>query len=223
MKLVHATLRPARVIEVLDQGKIKVEAPGKFAEADKDNLPPVYPFFGQHANSYSSVNVDDEVWLLSCSDNKRQLHWIRKDNFEEEDKDLINGKNVDILMNRSSGISRAILMFDDENGWLIQNGPGSIRMSNDGSIYITSGDTNRGISITPSGISFGTSGASNHTACFGDETQKAMECIYALFEALKLAAGKSAYTAHLVPAIESQIKALNDTIPNITSVNVTMG
>ena len=117
-----------------------------------------------------SVNVDDEVWLLSCSDNKRQLHWIRKDNFEEEDKDLINGKNVDILMNRSSGISRAILMFDDENGWLIQNGPGSIRMSNDGSIHITSGDTNRGISITPSGISFGTSGASNHTACFGDET-----------------------------------------------------
>ena len=50
-----------------------------------------------------------------------------------------------------------------------------------------------------------------------------MECVYALFEALKRAAGKSAYTVHLVPAIESQIEALNNTIPNITSANVSMG
>lgn len=206
----------------MGQGKIRVEAPGKFAEADKDNLPPVYPFFGQHANSYTSVDIDDEVWLLSCSDNKRQLHWIRKDNFEVNDAGLMEGKNVDILMHRKSGKGWATLMFDDGNGWVITNDRAAIKLDPDGSVLLTNGEPNRDISIDTNGISLGTVGGSLHKACFGDETQNALICISAMLEALSVAAGKSAYTAHLVPAIKSYIKTLSDTIPKVTSENVTL-
>lgn len=222
MKLVHATLRPARVIEVLGRGKIRVEAPGKFSAADKDSLPPVYPFFGQHANSYTTVNEGDEVWLLSCSDNPRQLHWIRKDNFEENDQEMMGGKNVEILMNQKSGIGWATLLFEDGTGWLLRNGEGIINIDKDGNILLSINEPNRAISISSEGISLGTKGVSNHKAAFGDETQKALEVIYALFNALKMAAGESKFTAHLVPAITSQLSGLDIQIPKITSENVTL-
>jgi hypothetical protein len=201
---------------------IKVDAPGKFAAADKDKLPPVYPFFGQHTNSFSSVDVDDEVWLLSCSDNKRQLHWFRKDNYEEANLDLMNGKNVDILVNRESGAGWATLMFEDGQGWIIRNNDGKINVRKDGSILLDSGDPHRVIDICSDSISLGSVGGSKHKAAYGDEVQQIFESVYAMMQTLKVAAGQSSFTAHLVPAIESQITNIKTKIPLVTSENVTL-
>lgn len=222
MKLVHATLRPARVIEVLGQGKIRVDAPGKFSEDDKGSLPPVWPFFGQHANSYSSVKEGDEVWLLACSDNKRQLHWIRKDNFEEADAGWMEGENVEIFMNREQATGWAVLMFSDGTGWVMRNGEASINIQNDGKITLDPGIPNRALEISVDGISLGSRGQSRHKAARGDEVQDCLSAIAATLKSLKVAASKSAYTKHLVPAINSQLKGLNKKISQVTSENVSI-
>lgn len=205
----------------MGQGKIKVEAPGLFAGSEKNNCPPVYPFFGQHANSYSSVNEGDEVWLLSCSDNKRQLHWFRKDNYEEADVGLMDGKNVEILMNRESGIGWATLMFEDGMGWIIRNNNSIVNITTDG-VLLDSGAPHRVIDINSDCISIGSAGKSKYKAALGDEVQKTFESIYALLKSLKSAADMSAYTKHLVPAIESQLESINSRIPKVTSDNVTL-
>ena len=205
----------------MGQGKIKVEAPGLFAGAEKDNCPPVYPFFGQHANSYSSVEEGDEVWLLSCTDNKRQLHWIRKDDHEKADVGLMDGKNVEILMNRESGVGWATLMFEDGMGWIIRNNNSIINVTTDG-VMLDAGAPHRVIDINSGCISLGTAGKSKYKAALGDEVQKAFESTYALLKALRAAANMSAYTKHLVPAIDSQLSSLDQRIPKIISDNVTL-
>lgn len=206
----------------MEHGAIRVDAPGKFAEADKDKLPPVYPFFGGHANSYSSVDVDDEVWLLATSDNPRQLHWFRKDDHVEADAGLLEGKNVEIFMNRTSGIGWATLMFEDGTGWLIRNGEGKINIRKDGSILLDTGDPHRAIDINAGGISLGSVGKSKHKAAYGDEVQECFEYIHASLAALQQAASASLYTAHLVPAITAQISNIKSKIPEVTSENVTL-
>ena len=212
MKLVHATLR---------QGKIKVEAPGLFAGADKDNCPPVYPFFGQHPNSYSSVNEGDEVWLLSCTDNKRQLHWFRKDDYEENNAGLLDGKNVEIIMNRESGIGWATLLFEDGMGWIIRNNNSAINITSDG-ILLDTGAPHRTIDINSGGISLGTAGGSKHKAALGDEVQRTFQAILGTLNSLAIAAESTAFTKHLAPAIRSQIDSISTRIPKITSDNVTL-
>lgn len=205
----------------MGQGKIKVEAPGLFAGAEKDKCPPVYPFFGQHANSYSSVEEGDEVWLLSCTDNKRQLHWIRKDDHEEADAGLMEGKNVEIIMRRESNTGWATLMFDDGHGWIISNNQATVKITTDG-VLVDAGATRRVIDVNRDNISLGSQGKSSHKAALGDEVQKTFESIYATLNALKVAASSSIYTMHLVPAIESQLEVINSRIPKVTSEIVTL-
>ena len=53
MRLLYGTLRPGRVLKVLENGNIKAYAPGLFAEEDVEMTPPVMPFFGLFSNSYS--------------------------------------------------------------------------------------------------------------------------------------------------------------------------
>ena len=97
MKLSQGILRPGRVLEVLDNGKIKATAPGLFNAQDQPLLPPILPFPSWHANSYSSPKVGDEVWVLNLMDNPLQLHWFRKDNFTENP--VIQEENVEVLCN----------------------------------------------------------------------------------------------------------------------------
>ena len=53
MDLSKAILRPGKVIEVLENGKIRADVPGLFSLEDKDKLPPILPFPLGHANTYS--------------------------------------------------------------------------------------------------------------------------------------------------------------------------
>ena len=134
----------------------------------------------------------------------------------------MEGKNVEILMNRESGIGWATLMFEDGMGWLIRNGEGKINIRKDGSILIDSGNPHRVIDVCMDSISLGSAGGSKHKAAYGDEVQECLECIYATLETLKYAAASTAFTTHLAPAIESQLANIKNKIPKITSENVTL-
>lgn len=155
MKLAHGTLRPATVIEVLDDGQIKVDAPGLFDAQDKDGCPPVYPFYGQHANSFSSVAVNDEVWVMSFADNPLQLHWIRKDDFGAVNGDLMEGETVDIFMNRKTGKGNAILMYSDEVGWVMRLNGATIGITQSGDIVLDPGELGGHLIMPNANISTG--------------------------------------------------------------------
>ena len=63
MKLATGILRPGIILEVLDNWKIKVSAPGLFSSEDKDLIPPIMPFWeliGSHSNSFSTPVKGDE-------------------------------------------------------------------------------------------------------------------------------------------------------------------
>ena len=122
MKLACGTLRPGKVMKVEEKGIIKASAPGLFSDQDNpDDLPPIYPWFHEHANSYSSVKKDDEVWIMNFSDNPLQLHWLRKDDIENNNDFPIGdeGENVEIVVNRE---------FEDSNWATIYFSNGDIRM-----------------------------------------------------------------------------------------------
>jgi hypothetical protein len=147
MRLSSGTLRPGKILEVLENGRIKASAPGIFMEEDKDNMPPIYPFFElspQHTNSYSTPVVGDEIWLLNQSDNPEQLYWFRKDNHVENNKALFNEggvTNVEILCNRSSNIGLATLYFSDGSGWILRRDQSFLQLSPDNSILLKTNDS----------------------------------------------------------------------------------
>lgn len=147
MRLSSGTLRPGKILEVLENGRIKASAPGLFMEEDKDNIPPIYPFFelsAQHANSYSTPVVGDEIWLLNQSDNPEQLYWFRKDNHVENNKALFDeggSTNVEILCNRSSEVGLATLYFSDGSGWILRRDQSFLQLAPDGSIQLKTNDS----------------------------------------------------------------------------------
>lgn len=222
MKLIHGTLRPGRVLEVLEGGDIKVEAPGLFTAEDKDNLPPVMPFFGGHANTYSAPKVNDEVWVLSYSDNPRSLHWLRKDDGKTVNKDLITGENVEILCNRANGAGWATIMFESGKGWIIKNDNSVINIRKDGSILLNPNMPNRTIDLCSNSISLGSEGGSKHPAALGDEVQACLEIIQTALETIKQTASMNAYTAPIGIALGGMPAQLKKQAAKTVSSNVTL-
>lgn len=223
MKLTNATMRPGRVVEVLEGGNIKVEAPGLFLREDAKSNPPVMPFFGQHANSYSSVAVGDEVWVMNQSDNKLDLRWFRKDDHIEPDKKLYNdGKNVEVLVNRETPAGWASLYFTDGSGWVITHRGATISIAKDGSILLDSGMPHGTISVGTNGISLGTKNRSAHPATYGDETEDCLNIILQALQAVYHAASTNLYTLPVALALEGYPEKLQQAIPEIKSTNVTL-
>lgn len=222
MKLIHGTLRPGRVIEVLEGGDIKVEAPGLFSAEDKENLPPVMPFFGGHANTYSAPEVDDEVWVLSYTDNPRSLHWLRKDDGKAVNKDLIQGEDVEILCNRETGAGWATIMFESGQGWIIRNNESLINIRKDGSIILNPNMPNRTVDLCSSSISLGSEGGSKHPAALGDEVQECLEIIQTALETIKQTAAMNAYTSPIGIALGGLPAQLKKKAARVTSANVTL-
>jgi hypothetical protein len=176
MKLINGTLRPGEVLEILENGKIKASAPGLFLEEDKDNLPPIMPFFeicGSHSNAFSSPNVGDEVWILNMADNPLQLYWFRKDDHVTNNAEVFNEanelaskagrpsptENVEILCNREAGVGWATIYFSDGSGWVIKNNESAIQIWPDGMIQIGLNNAkNRSIFVDQGGVFLGGSG-----------------------------------------------------------------
>lgn len=222
MKLINGILRPARVLEVLENGCIRVEAPGLFSSEDQSNLPPVYPFFGLHSNTWSAPEINDEVWVLSFSDNERDLHWFRKDDTASTNADLITGEDVEVLCNRPAGMSYAQIYFTSGDGWIIRNDGSTINIRKDGTILLDPGIPHRVIDLCDGSISLGTEGGSQHPAVYGDENQTCLEYIQTALETIKQAAGCNAYTKPISIALGSLPSTIKEQIPKTVSSNVTL-
>lgn len=133
MKLMNGTLRPGRITEVLENGNVRVDAPGLFSREDGSATPPIMPFFGWHANTYTEPKVNQEIWVMNFSDNPLQLFWFRKDSDRlKHNIDLEQGTNVEILCNRETPGGYASIYFSDGTGWVISAGDNSITITPDG-------------------------------------------------------------------------------------------
>lgn len=223
MKLKNGTIRPGVVIEVLEGGNIKVEAPGLFSREDKDKLPPVYPFpFYNNSNKFSSVKELEEVWILNFSDNPRQLYWIRKDNMHVNNKELLTEENVEIICNRDLGASWATIYFSDGSGWIIKNDDSMIQIRQDGSILLDTNWPNRVIDINAASISLGSKEKSAHPAAYGDVVMETLQKIQISLELIKQSANMNPYTKPIAMALGRLPAEIKDLIPKTISTNVTL-
>jgi hypothetical protein len=222
MKLANAILRPAKVIEVLDGGKIRAMVPGLFPEEFKDKLPPIYPFFTNHSNSFSEPKVYEDVWVLNFPDNPLDLHWFRKDNHVEVDKEILQGKNVEVLCNREAGMGYAQIYFTDGTGWIIRNEESIIQIRKDGSIMLQMDWPHRTIDINSDNISLGSEGQSSHPAALGDKTQDSITAICGLLNAVSTVAKTNPYTMMISTTIDSLLPGIKSSIGPIASKHVTL-
>ena len=223
MNLRDCILRPGTVKQVLENGEIKAVVPGLFNINDIEKAPPIYPFFGNQSNSYSYPNEGEEVWVLNVLGNNRQLYWFRKDDYKENNKELLQEENVEVLCNKEFGGGLwASIYFSDGSGWVINRDDSRIQIKSDGSILLDSGFPGRLIDINSQSISLGSPGKSKHTAAYGDVVTDTMEIIYNMFNMIKEASKISPQTQGISVAIESQINQLNSIIPKIASQNVTL-
>ena len=222
MELMNGILRPGNVLEVLENGCIKAYAPGLFSKEDKDKLPPIMPFFGLHSNTFSSPLEGDEIWVLNITNNPQQLFWFRKDDYKENNKDLIGEENVEIICNREAGSEWATLYFSDGSGWVIKKDDSMIQIRKDGSILLDTQWNKRTIDINDKCISLGSVGESAHKAAYGDVVQDCLRKIQITLETVMTAAKATAQTMPISTAIEAHIYSIKELVPKVTSPNVTL-
>ena len=224
MKLSSATIRPGKVLEVLDnKGTIKASAPGLFTSQDKDKLPPImHAPWGAHPNSFTTPDEGKEVWIINFTDNKRQLYWFRKDPFDKNNSDNNNvqdEQNVEILWSRKSGMGWATIYFSDDSGWIIRNDDSKIQINPDGEICLSLPEAHRTIDINSDGISIGSKGSSAHPATYADKLEDILSTINQQFALIKQAATTNPYTAAIGSVIDT---SWSNKIPDIESIHVTI-
>lgn len=222
MRLLYGTLRPGRVLKVLENGNIKAYAPGLFAEEDVETTPPVMPFFGLFSNSYSEPKKGQEIWVLNLDDNPQQLFWFRKDDHKLNNSELESLQNVEIICNREAGTGFASIYFSDGTGWIFRNGSSVIEIRADGSILLNSGMSDRIVHICPNSISLGSEGGSSHPATYADKTQDVLSQIQSALTIIRQAASTNPYTAPIANALGSTPEKIKTLIPQIQSPNVTL-
>lgn len=228
MKLKHGTMRPGKVMQVLEKGQIKASAPGLFSDQENpDNLPPIYPFFGFHSNAFSSLKKDDEVWVLNFKDNDRQLHWLRKDNYNkcldgfpttEEDQ------NVEVIVNREYGDSTwATIYFSNGDGWVIKEDESIINIRSDGSILLKSNSEKGVIDLYKGGVSIGAEGGASDNAMLYSEWDKWLKNdLCGALTAFSTALKANPYTMPAGTALDELIPKLQASGMNIKSNYVTL-
>lgn len=224
MKLINAIIRPGIVVEVLEYGNIKASVPGLFSsQEDKELLPIITPFFiGSHANSYTQPTELDEVWVINFVDNPQQLYWFRKDNYIENNKEILQEENVEVLCNRESGASWATIYFSDGSGWIIKKDDSKFQIRPDGSLVLQMNWPNRTIDINSENISLGAEGKSEHPAVYGDQLVSFCTELVCLLKKLALTASINPYTAQLSVDLNNGSNKLTNMINKLTSPHVTL-
>jgi hypothetical protein len=244
MKLMSATIRPAKVLEIVEDGNgtIKVSAPGLFPDVDSEGnpidttlLPPIYPWpFGHHSNSYSCPKVDEQIWVMSFEDNSMQLYWVRKDDWiaEESLPENMQGlpltdetQNLEVVVNREFEDSKwAILYFDNDDGWMMKKDEdGLINIRADGSILLKTNFDKRIIDICEDSIALGTEGqAEDNAMLFSKWKEWADELLNQIKTTLTNAASANPYTANLVPAFQAMATNLQPKIDPVKSEHVSI-
>lgn len=226
MNLSQGNIRPGKVLSIEDEkGTIKASCCGLFSEEDKpEDLPPVFPFPLGGANNFSSMKVDDEIWVLFFKDNSLELFYIRKDAFPENlDSILSSGyKECEVIASREMPTGFVQLYFTDGEGWIIRNLDSVIQMRKDGSIFLDTGTNHRKIDICENSISIGSEGGSEHTAAYGDKVVNSLNILNNLLNAVSKAAQNIPYTIPISTAIESLRTSFEESIQEIESMHVTI-
>lgn len=226
MILSKAHIRPGRVLSIEDtNGTIKAYCCGLFSDQDTvDKLPPVYQFPLAGTNSYYSVAIDDEVWVLFFDDNPLELFYIRKDNFPENLKNILenNYETVEVLASREMTSGVVQLYFTDGDGWIIRNLDAVINMRKDGTIVLDTGSSHRAIDICDNSISLGTIGGSEHPAALGDNVVKSLNILSNLLNAVSQNAKTNPYTVNISLAIDALLQSFTDSLDNIESKHITL-
>lgn len=220
MELKNVTIRPAKVVSVMDNNIIKVTAPGIFSKTDDpDLLPPVYPFLESSSNSFSALNINDEVWLLSVEDNPLELFWIRKPDYEFGLDGRPEGVNVEILMRKQSGAGWCEMYFEDGSGLILKNDSSSIRMDKSGDIIISAGGKHNNITLNREGV---TIGVGSQPAVLGNELVELFDLLIITLEEISTMAALSPYTTPISVPINKMISVLQNKMDCICSKYVTL-
>jgi len=231
VKLIHATIRPGKVLEIVEDGagQIKASAPGLFTDADgTEVLPPIYPWpFGHHANSYSCPKVDEEVWIISFTDNPLQLHWVRKDDFPENLKDFPltdEAQNLEVVVNREFEDSKwAVLYFDNDDGWMMKKDEdGWINIRQDGSILLKTKHDKRIIDICEDSIALGTEGKAEDSAMLFSKWKEFADELCGDLDKLAKALNNNPYTAAAGAVLTPLIEPLKQKIAPVESKHVSI-
>lgn len=224
MKLLHGTIRPGTVLEVLDNGDIKASAPGLFNITDDIKLlPPISPWMiGNNTNSFSKPLQYEEVWILNFEDNPRQLYWFRKDTVTNNENIEITEENVEILCNREIGGEWCTIYFSDGSGWVIGKGDSKINIKSNGSIILTNGMPNRCIDINGNNISIGSENSSAHPAAYGDETENIIMSLCILLNGIGMKALANPHTAAIGTELMAKLPNIIKKISNISSQHITI-
>ena len=237
MKLIHGTIRPGKVLEVIEDGNgnIKASAPGIFSEEDDlEKLPPIYPWpFGHHSYSYSCPKVDEEIWVMAFADNSLQLYWVRKDDWIAENslpKNMSDlplsdeTQNLEIIVNREFEDSKwAILYFDNDDGWVMKKDEdGLINIRKDGSILLKTNFDKRIIDICKDSIALGTEGKADDSAMLYSKWKDWADTLCQGLGTIASTAASNPYTAPLAAPIQSLQSQLQPKIAPIESKNVSI-
>lgn len=225
------TLRPGKVLEVLEGGNIKASAPGLFTDADgTEVLPPIYPFPFGHANTFSCPKTGEEVWVLSVSNNPLQLYWFRKDNFTENNTDFPiddEGENVEIVVNRNYGDEEeptwATLYFSNGSGWMMKKGEdGWINIREDGSILLKTKHDKRIIDICEDSIALGTEGKAGDSAMLFSKWKDFADTLCDDLDKLAKALSNNPYTAPVGAVFSPLVPLLKPKIDPVESKHVSI-
>ena len=214
--MMNVTMRPGKVIEVLEHGNIKVEAPGLFDRSDKDNLPIVMPWYSAGTNSYNTPTLHDWVWVLNVSDNPLQLFWFRKDDHVANNGDLEMKKDIEILCNKSVAKGQAQLYYADDEGWVMKVGNKGFNIDNTGNVKI---ETQSGGKLSVEGKTVNC-GSATEPGVLGNSLSDVLSNISATLKAIRSAASGNYITAPIAIAIGQQPETLDDLIPNTLSQDV---
>ena len=226
MKLSQAHIRPGRVLKLEDEnGVIKGSCCGLFTDQDDpEKLPPMYQFPLGGANNFSSMHVDDEIWVLFFDDNPMEIFYIRKDIIPETLKDILSKKyeEVEVLASREMPAGMVQIYFTDGEGWIIRNVDSVIQLRKDGSIFLDTGSAHRKIDICSNSISLGSENGSEHPAAYGDKIVNTFNILENILTAIADTAQASPYTAGIATAINTLKQVYKDSIPEIESLHVTL-
>lgn len=218
MNLASCKLRPGQILEVLENGRVRVEAAGLFSAEDGQKLPIIEPFvMGGNSNSFSSPKIYDWVWVLNNEDNPQQLYWLKKEDSAEANKSFADDTDVEIICNREVPGGNASLSYGGNGGWNISTPSGSINITPEGYINLTAGDFS--VEVNENGVNLG---GKDHPAVYGDKLIEVLSKINETLNMIKTAAATNQFTKIIELAIGSSPDDVREMIPNITSDNVNL-
>jgi hypothetical protein len=229
MILRNAEIRPGFVLKVVDDyGTVKASVTGMFSdEADPETLPPIYPFMSLSRGTFSHPKENDPIWVLFTFDNPQELMYIRQANLPEQLSDTLDKsyEDVEVLMRTESGTGYAQVLFDTEEGLVVQNDDSSMVINKDGNITISKNGSHRTIEINSDGISLGSEGKSAEPALLGDKTEDALNKLWNCVNTIVLALQSTCpYAAPAMAQVQAQgvLPQAKSAIMKIKSKHVTL-